>query len=281
MSTSDPDASPALARRLERERAARREAEAIAERVTRDLYESKSQLEVVNGALNRTNEELQALNQAMREFVAIASHDLRSPLTSILGLASTLRRRWTDVPDENRLEFIGIIERQGHHLARMVEDLLTVSRIEAGALVTHAEVVAVREALDAIVKDFGREMPEIHVTCDEIEAIVDPDHLKRIVANYVGNAVKYGSPPVELEAHLAGDWVEIRVCDHGAGVPDELVPQLFGKFSRGEEGRAKGGTGLGLSIVQGLARANGGDSWYEPNPPHGSCFGVRLPRRAA
>jgi signal transduction histidine kinase len=174
-----------------------------------------------------------------------------------------------------------MLDRQARQMARMIDDLLTVSRIEAGALDTRAEVVKVRGALDEIVEEFGRPAPEIVVRADDVAALVDPDHLHRIVANFVGNAMKYGSPPVELEAHADGQWVEIRVRDHGNGIPDELIPRLFGKFARGESSASLGGTGLGLSIVQGLARANGGDAWYEPNDPSGSCFAVRLPVRAA
>jgi signal transduction histidine kinase len=86
---------------------------------------------------------------------------------------------------------------------------------------------------------------------------------------------------VSVEARDAGDYVEIKERDSGDGVPAELLPRLFGKFARGAVSREKGGTGLGLSIVQGLAQANGGDAWYEPNTPHGSCFGVRLRKIAA
>jgi signal transduction histidine kinase len=279
MAVPDDAVLATLHRRLDRERAARREAEAIAERVTAELYASASELQRVNLELKGANDELQNLNQAMRDFVAVASHDLRGPLTSILGAASTLNRKWSALSDEHRGQFLGIVERQGRHLLRMVEDLLTVSRIEAGQLDTHCEVIKLGDAFRRIVEDFGRPLPDIHVHVDDVNVLADPDHLERILVNFLGNALKYGSPPVEVEAHAAGDWVEIRVLDHGEGVPEEFVPRLFGKFARGEQ--SKSGTGLGLSIVQGLARANGGETWYEPNRPHGSCFAVRLPLAAA
>lgn len=277
MATHDSDSAATLRRRLERERASRREAEVIAERVTGELYRSKGELERLNGELRRTNEELQSLNQALREFVAIASHDLRSPLTAMIGFASMLESRWDDIPAERRLDMLHTIVRQGGHLNQMVEDLLTVSSIEAGQLDTHAEVIRVRDALEVIAQEFGREVAELLVIPDDASILVDPHHLQRIMSNYVGNALKYGQPPVQVEARRVDEWIEIRVRDRGAGIPEEFVPRLFGKFARGEDSGAKGGTGLGLSIVRGLAQANGGDTWYEPNVPQGACFGVRLP----
>jgi signal transduction histidine kinase len=267
---SDEHALETLQRRLERERRARRDAEMIAERVTAELYGSK-------GELQRANEELQSLNQSLREFVAIASHDIRNPLTTILGMSSTLTRRWESVPDGTRAHFLEAIERQAKFLARIVEDLLTVSRIDAGALDTHAEAFRLRTAVENAIAGFERDAETIRILVDDTEIVADPDHLQRILYNYVGNALKYGAPPVEITTQTEDGFVEIRVRDHGSGVPDDLVPRLFGKFARGDAARSMGGTGLGLSIVQGLARANGGDTWYEPNTPCGSCFGVKLP----
>src|SRR5438552_1047844 len=122
---SAPDPVPGLRRRLERERVARREAESIAERVTGDLY--------------RVNSELQALNQSLREFVAVAAHDLRGPLTGLLGMSSTLSHRWADLTPDRRAEMFAIIERQGQRLRRLTDDLLTISRIDAGAVETIVE----------------------------------------------------------------------------------------------------------------------------------------------
>ena len=268
-----------LRRRLERERKARREAESIAERVTGELYNSSLELARLNEELTGANTELQSLNQAMRDFVAVASHDLRSPLTSVVGAADLLSNRWGDLQEDKRGELLNMIGRQARHVSRMVEDLLTVSRIEAGQLDTHKAVLRLRDEVEGIIRDFGQPVPDITLGAIECAVMADPDHLRRILVNYVGNAMKYGSPPIEIAADINGGWVEIRVKDHGQGVPEDFVPRLFGKFARGED--SQGGTGLGLSIVQGLARANGGDTWYEPNEPQGSCFAVRLPFVAA
>ena len=256
-----------LRRRLARERTARREAESIAERVTADFY--------------RVNSDLAAANESLRGFVAITAHDLRGPLTSMIGMASTLAKRWADLTDLQRNELLAIVDRQGHRMARLVDDLLTISRIDAGAVEAAVQVVGIRSAIGELLTEFDTQRADILLEAEDLYAEVDPDHLQRILTNYVRNALTYGLPPVEVLTRDAGTWVEIVVRDHGTGVPEDLVPRLFGKFVRGARGNESGGNGLGLSIVRGLAQVNGGDTWYERNEPQGSCFGVRLRKRDA
>ena len=261
-----PDSAETLRKRLHRERAARREAENIAERVTADFY--------------RVNADLASANESLRGFVAITAHDLRGPLTGMIGMASTLARRWPDLTDPQRDELLAVIERQGHRMARLVDDLLTISKIDAGAVEAIAQEVGLRNAMDDLLAEFDERRSDILLDGHDLVAVVDPDHLQRILTNYVRNALTYGSPPIEVLTREAGTWVEIVVRDHGDGVPDEMVPRLFGKFVRGPQSHELGGTGLGLSIVRGLAQVNGGDAWYERDE-QGSCFGVRLPKRDA
>lgn len=281
---TDDEELSVLRKRYDRERRARVEAESIAERVTAKLYASQGELQRLNLALGDTNDELQAVNQSLRDFVAMASHDLRNPLTSILGWTSTLLNRWGSFDDAQRTNALKVIEENGHRLNRLVGDLLTISTIESGGLETHASIVDFRDAMESVMRSFSNHASEIEVKDSaDLALLVDTDHLQRILTNYVGNALKYGKPPIEVEAHESEEWVEIRVRDLGPGVPAEFVPRLFGKFSRAEDAntRSKPGTGLGLSIVQGLVRANGGETWYEPNSPQGSCFALRLRKAAA
>lgn len=270
-----------LKRRLEREHRARREAEAIAERVTGELYTAAGERERLNEELARANADLTATYDVMRDFVGIASHDLRGPITSILGFSALMADRWDDIPEANKREFVEAIRRQGGRMERLVEDLLTVSKIESGALTVHSEVVCLRDAVIQSIADFRQQSDDIEIMLKpEISVVVDRDHLNRIVGNYIGNALKYGAPPVKVDAVESESWVEIRVSDLGEGVPEDFVPRLFGRFARASTENAVPGTGLGLSIVQGLAVVNGGETWYERNKPHGSCFAVRLPRPA-
>jgi signal transduction histidine kinase len=279
--SDEPDELQRVTSRLERERATRREAEAIAERVTAKLYESVRELERLNEEIERANEELGAANQTLKDFVAVAAHDLRGPVSAILGFAQTILHRWDTLPDTQKREFLGIVEGRARYMTRMLDSLLTVSRIESGAIDVHRESLVVADAIRGALQDVER-ASEVTITCpSSLRVMADPDHFQRILGNYVTNAFKYGEPPVVIEANDDGKHVEIIVSDHGDGVPPNFASRLFHKFARavgdqvGEEG-----SGLGLSIVQGLARANDGDAWYAPNEPRGSRFAVRLPKAA-
>ena len=275
----DPERARSLERRYARERKARLEAEAIAERVTSELYATVGQLENVNAVLEKTNEDLAAANESIREFVAIASHDIRGPLAVILGLSEMLHDQADDLSKEQSAQMVRSIRDRGKMLQRLVEDLLTVSKIEAGAIVTHVEEFALVEAVRSVIDGLGDEATNVQLcTPDDLVVRADPDHVQRIFSNYLANALTYGAPPVGIKATEAGPFVEAAVEDQGPGVPAELAPRLFGKFARSEDSKSRDGTGLGLSIVRGLAQANGGDAWYRPVRPHGSCFMVKLPR---
>ncbi|HEX2088877.1 MAG TPA: PAS domain S-box protein [Actinomycetota bacterium] len=253
-------------------------ASTIARDITR-RKELESALRQYADRLETANRKLEESNQTLKDFVAIASHDLRGPLSTILGFVTAIPRTWDSTSDEQKREFIAAIERAARRIARLVEDLLTVSRIESGQVTVHKEAVdlqrAVHEALGRTA-DLGNGI-QTRIPAASVHA--DPDHLERILTNYVTNALKYGERPVEVEAREDDGWIEIRVRDHGRGVPEDFVPRMWEKFARpdGSTDREKG-TGLGLSIVAGLARANGGTTWYEPNHPRGSCFCLRLPR---
>lgn len=269
-------------RRLDRERKARREAEAIAERVTGELYAAVGELERVNRSLEKANQDLASANEAIKEFVAIASHDIRGPLTVMLGSAELLLAHGDQLDAEETRDLLGRIEHQGQSLRRLVGDLLTVSRLEADAVELHIEEISIAMELERVVHEMGDDAVGVRVQAPkDLTVSADPDHLERILMNYLSNAVKYGEPPIDAEADDSGDFVEVRIRDRGSGVPAEFVHRLFGKFARADEAASRQrGTGLGLSIVRGLARANGGEAWYEPNSPRGSCFAVKLPKVA-
>ncbi len=225
------------------------------------------------------NADLQEVNEAMRAFTAVAAHDLRSPLASIVGFSTILTKSWATLSEDDRRKFVAAIDRQSQNLSRLIDDLLTLSNLESGVPNTRPEMVGLGEAINRCLEAGGGDTASVSVSCSpELVVRIDPHHLGRILDNYVQNALKYGEPPVRIEAHHVGDAVEIRVLDHGPGVPSAFVPRLFGKFTRADTAstRAEKGSGLGLSIVRGLAEANGGQTRYEPNLPRGACFIVRL-----
>jgi signal transduction histidine kinase len=278
------DAIGRLEKRLARERHARAEAEAIAERVTGELYSTVQELRQVNEQLDLANRDLQAANQTMKDFVAIASHDLRGPVSAILGFASTMLQQWDSFEDTEKKDYLTIIERRGRYLTRMLDSLLTVSRIESGAIEVHRETIEVSAAIEEVLEEFVDRADQVEIRApDSLKCLADPDHLHRILVNYISNAFKYGAPPIEIVASDNGQWIELAVRDRGNGIPQEFAPRLFHKFARAETGvtRTEKGSGLGLSIVSGLAQANNGEAWYESNRPNGSTFGVRLPKEEA
>jgi signal transduction histidine kinase len=162
-----------------------------------------------------------------------------------------------------------------------VDDLLTVSQIDARALEAQKERIEIRSAIDRALEGLDTEI-SVEAT-HGLAAVADPHHVHRMIRNYLENAISYGGPPVMVEARPNDGWIEVMVRDQGEGVDNQFKEKLFDKFARAQAGAATGkqGTGLGLSIVAGLAQANGGEVWYEPNVPRGSCFGIRLPQARA
>jgi len=228
----------------------------------------------------QTAVELQAANEAMREFLAIASHDLRTPVTVIKGFASTLERDGARFDDDQRQQFLSTIRRHADHLGAIIDDLLTTSRLDAGVLEPNPTAVPLAAFVERVVADLGEPaQADVDIPADVV-AWVDEEHLRRMLSNYLVNAQRYGAPPVTVGARRTdGAAVEVRVCDAGPGVPPEFEARVFEKFARADKrnSRDNQGTGLGLAIVRGLARAAGGEAWYERVEPHGACFAVRLP----
>jgi len=242
-----------------------------------DLIKAREEAQGLSSALKTSNESL-------RDFVAVASHDLRSPLVTIGGFTKILTDNWATLSEEARLKQLGAIQRGVDRLSRLTNDLLTSAKVEAEAEQAQPENVRLATALASYLEADREGLGAVAVTCaPELVAVVDPSHLTRILDNYLTNAFNYGEPPISIEAGRVGDFVELRVRDHGPGVPPESVSRLFTKFDRGvtRTARVTQGTGLGLSIVKALAEANHGEVTYEQDQPTGGCFVVRLPAAVA
>jgi signal transduction histidine kinase len=225
------------------------------------------------------NAGLEAVNESMRNFVTVAAHEMRSPIAVILGFSEILTENWEGIGEAEKRKMVAATDRQSQRLSRLVDDLLTLSRIEGAALDTRPQPVVLWEAIGRCLEAIGGETASVSVSCPaDLVVRVDPHHLQSILENFVQNAFKYGEPPVRIVATPADDMVEVRVLDYGPGVPPEFLTRMFGKFARADTPttRVEKGTGLGLSIVRGLAEANGGQVSYEPNVAGGACFVVRL-----
>lgn len=270
---------------IESERIAGRFVMAIVRDITerkqleQDLRDHAEKLERSEAELDHALNELRAANQELTDLAAVAAHELANPLSVLMGFSSLLADHWDQTGDEDKKRYSAAIHRQVNRMSKLAADLLTMSRLDAGAIDAQPCALSVRSAIDRAVDDLGTSI-QIEVTSpDDLHVLVDPDHLARMLLNYLSNALKYGEPPMNVTAVSSPPGsVEIRVCDAGDGVPDDFVPRLFGRFVRGlRDGAGAPGSGLGLSIVRALARMNGGDAWYEANFPRGSRFCLRLP----
>jgi two-component system sensor histidine kinase KdpD len=223
-----------------------------------------------------------ARTEELRSSVLSAvSHDLRTPLASITGAATTLR----DLPPYDpvaRGELLDGICDEAARLERLLCNLLELSRLEAGALRLRRDWVPADEligsALARLDGPLGARPVRVEVSADCPLLHVDPVVTEQIFVNLLENAVRYtpACAPITLRAHGEGPWVEISVIDAGPGLPPGPPERLFTRFTQGESG-APGGAGLGLAVCKGIAEAHGGSIQAESLPEGGACFRVRLP----
>jgi signal transduction histidine kinase len=225
----------------------------------------------------RREKELETSLLASSELASELTHELSTPLAVIIGFADTLERRWEDLSEQERRDLMHRIGVHARRLHRMIRRMLLASSTTAPVVTASPEPVELWEVALSHLPDLG--LSFVHIDCPrDLRVLADPGHVDEIVVNLVENADKYGAPPIGVSARRVDDVVELRVCDHGPGVPTAFVPRLFDRYSRADETmRQRSGSGLGLYLVDKLARASGGSVRYEPNTPHGSCFVVTLP----
>ncbi len=216
------------------------------------------------------------------EFVAMVSHELRTPLTSIAGFASMLIEAWEDLPPEEVTEFLGIINSQSEHLSELVEDILVIPRIETGRLPLDLEDVDLSELAHRVngftfPPGMGKEAAVAIPGGVKVRA--DVRRVQQVLRNLLENAKKFGGDQILIEGAFLGDHYMVVVSDNGSGVPDDEVSRIFQQFEQIADGNTRigSGTGLGLPIARELARAMGGDVWYERRFPMGSRFCYTLP----
>lgn len=218
------------------------------------------------------------------DFIAITSHELRTPITAIRGFVKTLQRNQDRLSSDQLESFMQVIDRQSARLARLVEDLLFVSRIEAGTVRFEAEAVDLERYLAETGESLGLEdRSRIQVSVQPPGATVrtDPHRLDQILRNLVENALKFSPPaaPVQIEALARDDWFQISVTDQGIGIPPEDLPRIFDRFHQVGQAmtREQEGAGLGLYITKRLVEAMGGTVSVTSLPEQGSTFRVWLP----
>jgi signal transduction histidine kinase len=228
---------------------------------------------------------LQELDQMKSDFVAITSHELRTPITAIRGFVKTMLRNQDRLSDEQASSFMVIIDRQSARLAQLVEDLLFVSKIEAGAIRLLIQQVELGRFLQDSVESMGPDVnARVHVRVEpeDAAAAIDPQRVEQIIRNLLDNALKFSEPEeaVSVVGRLDGDLVVLEVSDRGRGIRPEDQSRIFDRFHQAGEvlTREREGAGLGLYITKRLVEAMGGWIEVRSEPDVGSTFVVRIPR---
>jgi signal transduction histidine kinase len=228
--------------------------------------------------------ELRELDRGKEQFMAVASHEMRTPLTAIVGYVATLRRQPVDDP-ATRDRFLEIVERQAQRLLGLVEMLLTASNLERGRVATRFDWASVQDVCQEVVEGLGDDRARVRLDLPPAlpPLLTDRRCLGRVLGNLLENAVKY-SPrpqPCELGARPAGDRLVLWVRDHGAGIAPAELDRIFDRFYQVDDSdtRPATGIGLGLHLVRELVAVLGGTIEVETRPGAGSRFTVVLPVR--
>jgi len=222
--------------------------------------------------------------EAKRDYVALIAHDLRTPLTAARGQAELLQRRSKRRGDSDDGGSFESIVANTRRMEAMIQDLIESSQLESGALLLRRTPIDLsRLATDVVAQVVAaeeRHRIRIIAPAPGPRVFADAARIERVLMNLLQNALKYSaaSAPIELEVRQAADEVVVSVTDHGAGIPVDLLPRLFQRFSRIRRGEADpGGFGLGLYIARLIVEAHGGRVWAESAVGSGSRIGFSLP----
>lgn len=237
-----------------------------------------------------TVEQLEELDRLKSDFVASVSHELKTPLTAIIGAAKTVSKRGSQMERDQELVFMEMIERQGARLLRLVEDVLTASKIESGLPKLKRELLDLEAIARRIVADTVHSKQGAGRTIDVVarpagaRAWVDRVAMEQILSNLVENAVKYSETgaPVTVRIDVKPTEVVIEVADRGRGIAEGQLNTIFERFRQADSSltRDVGGFGLGLYIVKNLVDSHGGRIEVDSVEGEGSCFRVRIPQRS-
>jgi signal transduction histidine kinase len=236
--------------------------------------------------IHRALDRLREFDRLKDEFIAIVSHELRTPLTSVYGAAVTLRQHQLD--EERRNAFLEIISTESARLARLLDDILWVSRLDSGRADTFITRVEPVELVSEVVDATRTHLPpgmSIGLRHDPKPSAVaaDPDKLRQVLVNLIENALKYSHRgDVEVSVEPRDGNVRFSVRDHGAGIPIAEQERIFEKFYRLDPNMTQGvgGTGLGLYICRELVQGMHGRIWVDSQPGEGSTFSFELPKAA-
>jgi two-component system sensor histidine kinase KdpD len=224
-----------------------------------------------------------ATERLRNSLLSTVSHDLRTPLTAIAGAAGGLLEDNAPLDPATRHELCQTIAEEAHHLNRLVNNLLDMTRLEAGAIQVHKEWQPLEEVVGAALTRLEAQLHArpltTHLPADLLLVPLDSVLIEQVLINLLDNAVKYTPPgsPIDLTAWATEDAVTIEVADRGPGLPPGEEQRIFDKFYRVQRPSMPSGTGLGLTICRGLVEAHGGQMWAENRPGGGTVIRFTLP----
>ncbi|MGA4989804.1 ATP-binding protein [Nonomuraea bangladeshensis] len=231
--------------------------------------------------LERHVEQLRAMEADARRFVADVSHELRTPLAALAAVADVLDEEAARLP-EPAARAARLVSQETHNLTGLVNDLIEVSRFDAGVAALALNDIDVAELVHATLRARGwPERVEAELPSG-VTARLDPRRVDVILANLVGNALRHGEPPVSVRLSADPEWIELQVRDHGPGLDDTVLPHVFDRFYKAGAARTRSeGNGLGLAIARENARLHQGDITVTNAEDGGALFTLRLPRRSS
>jgi two-component system phosphate regulon sensor histidine kinase PhoR len=231
--------------------------------------------------------EARAAEQMRVDFVANASHELRTPLSTLIGYTETLRERTSELDGDTQERFLSIVHDEARRMQRVVEDLISLSRIEAEKFTTPTEAVDLEQLIEVAVESAKRMADERNselitsIAPDLPPIAADASQILQVLDNLITNALRYGEPgtPVEVSATLEDEMVQVSVADRGEGIAPEHIKRLTERFYRVDTSRSRslGGTGLGLSIVKHIVERHRGRLTIESKLAKGTRVHVLLP----
>lgn len=221
------------------------------------------------------------------EFLAMVSHELRTPLTAVKGFVDTVLLHWDRLPEERRKNLLHRASGNADELARLVSQLLDFSRIDADRVELHPRLLALDDAVDAVLEDLAPVLSKHQVDVDvpqEIMVVADPDAFGHVLVNLLTNAVKFSPADscVTISACADDDEVTVSVTDEGVGISAEEQEHIFERFYQSaDHALSRRGTGIGLAIARRFAELHGGRVWCESTLGEGSTFSFTMPAASA
>jgi signal transduction histidine kinase len=255
------------------------------------LRQRQDDLAAANRVLEQQTRLAQEASRAKSDFLANMSHELRTPLTAIIGYSELMADDVSGVTEAERAKFLGVVVANARHLEELIDGILDLSKVEAGKMEFHPELVDVRELIDDVVTALHvpvekKQIELVTEVADEVRSVVtDPVRLKQVAANYLSNALKFTPERGRIQVHVtpdAGDSFKIGVADNGIGIAPEDQKKLFRDFQQVDQTAQKEhqGTGLGLSLVKRIVEIQGGQVGVRSELGKGSEFYAVMPRNS-